>query len=402
MQFVYKGLDKKNEPTNGTVESKDINDAKSKLKQQGILFSELKEKKEPFSFNLFKSKQIPSVKLSSLSNDLSVYMRAGVPLVNAVKLAKTQYQNDIQMNSFLNAIVTLLEEGKSFYQALETQSIYILPPFFLQSIKISENGGMIEEVLIKMSSFLKEQEKINKQVKNALSYPIFIIFVAIGMVAFMLMVVVPKITAIFENLHQELPVITKIVLACADFLSNYGLMFLVGLVSLVVIVKYYLINNKQFKYAFDLFMLHTPMFGKLIELIELGRFSYMSSVLLKSGVPFVQTINLGANTLKNSVLQDGFREAGRKVVEGEKLSTALNSLDYKIEASFIEAVTLGEETSEIAIILENLSILYFEKNQDKISGILSLLEPILMLVVGAIIGIIITAMMLPIFSISMN
>lgn len=402
MQFVYKGLNKKNEPTNGTIESKDINDAKSKLKQQGILFSELKEKKEPFSFNLFKSKQIPSVKLSALSNDLSVYMRAGVPLVNAVKLAKTQYQNDIQMNSFLNAIVTLLEEGKSFYQALETQSVYILPPFFLQSIKISENGGMIEEVLIKMSSFLKEQEKINKQVKNALSYPIFIIFVATGMVAFMLTVVVPKITAIFENLHQELPLITKIVLACADFLSNYGLIFLVGLVSLVVIIKYYLINNKQFKYAFDLFMLHTPMFGKLIELIELGRFSYMSSVLLKSGVPFVQTINLGANTLKNSVLQDGFRQAGKKVVEGEKLSTALNSLDYKIEASFIEAVTLGEETSEIAIILENLSLLYFEKNQDKISGILSLLEPILMLVVGAIIGIIITAMMLPIFSISMN
>jgi len=251
-----------------------------------------------------------------------------------------------------------------------------------------------------MVSFLYEV-KINKQIKNALSYPIFIMFVATGMVAFMLTVVVPKITAIFENLHQELPMITKIVLSCADFLSNYGLFSLVVLLSLFLLLKYYLAHNKQFRYAFDLTMLHTPIFGKLIELIELGRFSYMSSVLLKSGVPFVQTIRLGANTLKNSVLKDGFSEAGKKVVEGEKLSSALTNLAYKIEPSFIEAVTLGEETSEIAAILENLSLLYFEKNQDKISGILSLLEPILMLVVGAIIGIIITAMLLPIFSISM-
>jgi general secretion pathway protein F/type IV pilus assembly protein PilC len=401
MQFIYKGLNKKNEPVSGSIEVKDLNDAKSKLKQQGILFSELKEKKEHFNLNFFKKKQIPSVKLSSLSNDLSVYMKAGVPLVNAVKLARTQYKEDITMYSFLNTLVSLLEEGKSFYQALETQTYYVLPQFYLQSIKISENGGMIEDVLIKMASFLREQEKINKKVKNALSYPLFIIFVATGMVTFMLTVVVPKITAIFENLNQELPLITKIVLACTDFLTNYGLLFISIFITVIVIIKYLLHNNSQFRYNFDLLILNTPLFGKLIEIIELGRFSYMSSVLLKSGIPFVQTIKLGANTLKNSVLRDGFNEAGKKVVEGEKLSFALNNLSYKIEPSFIEAITLGEETSEIASILENLSILYFEKNQDKIDSILSLLEPILMLLVGAIIGVIITAMLLPIFSISM-
>lgn len=400
MQFHYKGINNSFEKVSGIIEAKNLTDAKTKLKQFKITYSHLEEKKDTFGFLKFSSKKIPSNKLSTFSSDLAVYMKAGVPLVNAVRLAKTQSKTDDTMNSFLSSILTFLEEGKSFYQSLELQSTFELPQFYLQSIKISENGGMLEDVLVKMSGFLTEQEKINKQVKNALTYPIFIISVAIGMIAFMLTVVVPKIEAIFDNLHQELPLITKIVLSSAEFFSNYWMFILVFFTSSTIIIKYYLKTNKNFRYYYDFAMLRIPILGKLIETIELGRFAYMSSVLIKSGVPFVQTIRLGSNTLKNSVLQKCFSQAGARVVEGEKFSKSIGNFEYKIEQSFVEAIALGEETSEVAAILENLSLMYFEKNKDKIAVMLSILEPALMLIVGGIIGFIITAMLLPIFSIN--
>jgi general secretion pathway protein F/type IV pilus assembly protein PilC len=149
-------------------------------------------------------------------------------------------------------------------------------------------------------------------------------------------------------------------------------------------------------------MLKIPLFGNLTESSELARFSYISSVLIRSGVPFVQTINLAAKILKNSVIKETFEKASKKVVEGGKLSTALHNANYPINSSFVQAIALGEETSEVSAILQNLSELYFEENKDKINMLLSLLEPVLMLFVGGTIGFIVTAMLLPIFSMNIQ
>jgi len=152
----------------------------------------------------------------------------------------------------------------------------------------------------------------------------------------------------------------------------------------------------------DYMLLKLPVLGKIIQVSELARFSYMASVLLNSGIPFVQTINLASKILKNSVIQKIFDEAATKVVEGSKFSTALIKHTDIIDKSFVQAIALGEETSQVPVILKNLSELYLEENRDKISIFLSLLEPVLMLVVGGIIGFIITAMLLPIFSINIQ
>jgi len=140
--------------------------------------------------------------------------------------------------------------------------------------------------------------------------------------------------------------------------------------------------------------------GKVVEGSELARFTYITSVLLRSGVPFVQAIKLAANVLKNSVLSTMFANSADRVVEGGKLSAALHGTrGYRIDPAFVKAVALGEETSELQSILSNLSLLYFEENKDRIAVFLSLLEPVMMLMVGGVIGFIITAMLLPIFSI---
>jgi general secretion pathway protein F/type IV pilus assembly protein PilC len=159
----------------------------------------------------------------------------------------------------------------------------------------------------------------------------------------------------------------------------------------------------KFKYNIDSFVLKLPFIGKLIEIGELSRFAYMNSILIKSGVPVVQSFKLGSNIVKNSVIKNLFTTASIKVVEGDTLSKILDTSDiYKIDISFIQAISIGEQTSTLGAILQNLAELYTTQNKDKIGFFLTLLEPTLMLFVGGMIGFIVVAMLLPIFSMSLG
>lgn len=405
MIFKYKGVDKKSgKKVKGVLEAHDLQEAKSRLLAKNILYTSIKESSVSLLDKIsFKRKaSISNQELATLSRDLAIYLRAGIPIANALRLAQNQYAGNKKIYNFLGSLITYLDEGKSFYQALESQSIIELPNFYKQSIKVAESSGTLEEVLEELATFLKEQDRINKQIQSAFAYPLFIIIVSIFMVAFMISYVVPKITGIFVQMKQELPPITQFVVGLGNFFKNYwiqmGITLLIVITLFSVAIKY----SSRFKYWVDYILLKLPILGKIIQVSELARFSYMASVLLNSGIPFVQTINLASKILRNSVIQQIFDEAAQKVVEGSKFSTALIRHTDIIDKSFIQAIALGEETSQVPVILKNLSELYLEENRDKISIFLSLLEPVLMLVVGGIIGFIITAMLLPIFSINIQ
>ena len=405
MIFKYKGIDKKSgKSVKGVIEAQDLSDAKKRLHAQNILFTSIKEASVSLfdKISLKKRAKITSLELATLSRDLAIYMNAGIPIANALRLAQNQYSSNKKIYNFLQSVVTYLDEGKSFYQALELQSIVALPNFYKQSIKIAENSGTLQIVLNELATFLKEQDRISKQIQSAFAYPLFIIVVSIFMVGFMMSYVVPKITAIFTQMKQELPPITTFVITLGNFIKEYWLAL--GIVFLIIVVLFALLMrwSARFKYGVDFVLLRLPILGKIIQISELARFSYMASVLLNSGIPFVQAINLSAKILKNSVIRNVFEEASTKVVEGSKFSNALVKHTNIIDKSFVQAIALGEETSQVPVILKNLSELYLEENRDKIAIFLSLLEPVLMLIVGGIIGFIITAMLLPIFSINIQ
>jgi general secretion pathway protein F/type IV pilus assembly protein PilC len=402
--FKYSGIDKTGSKISSKIEAGSLDEAKKRLKASGIIYKKLREEKLTlFSKISFKRRyKITSGELAWFCRDMSIYLKSGISLVDAVKLSSNQYIDNKKMTLFLSSVKTSLDEGKNFYFALENQTVFKLPVFFKQSIKVSEESGILDEILLELSRFLKEQERLNKQIQNAFAYPLFILLISGFMLGFMIAYVVPKISSIFEQMNQELPKITQIIIAIGDWLSQYWFYAILGLVLIIAGIKTLLAVNKKAKYAYDLFMLKIPFFGKIIESSELGRFTYIASVLIKSGVPFVKTVRLGFGILKNSVIAEVFDKASLKVVEGSRLSSALLKSDYKLNNSFVQAVTLGEETSEVSLVLQNLSVLYFDENRDKIALFLSLLEPVLMLVVGALIGLIITSMLLPIFSISIS
>lgn len=404
MLFKYSGFDSNGIKVKSTLEAANLEEAKAKLKVKGILYTSLDENSFNFSKISFKRKRTLDLSsLSYLSRDLSIYLNSGISLISAIKLLKQRYKNNKLMNSFFESIGTYLDEGKTFYLALDSQDVIKLPEFYKQSIKISENGGLLESVLLELATFLKEQDRIKKQVGSALAYPLFILFISFFMVGFMLSFIVPKITDIFTQTQQELPTSTKIVIALGDFFSNNYVYIIAGFVFFVGLFIFLMKKSYTFKYAFDKFALKVPFFSKMIEQGELARFSYMNSILIKSGVPIVQAINLSANILKNLVIKKVFIEASKSVVEGKKLSILLSTNKiYKIDEAFIHSIAIGEDTSKLSQILNNLASLYNEANKDKTDVFLALLEPIFMLFVGVTIGFIVISMLLPIFSMNLS
>ena len=404
MIFKYKGISSDGKKVRDKIEALSLEEAKSKLRAKGVIYQYINEDSKNLfeKFDFSTKRKISPQELSSLSRELAIYIRSGISIVAALKVVQTHYERDKKMKLFLTTVSTLLDEGKNFYTALDEQSVLELPLFFKESIRVSEDGGILDEVLLELSRFLKEQERIHKEIKSAFAYPSFMIVISLVMIAFMLTFVVPQITGIFESMDQKLPTPTIFVIAAGDFFSHNFQLILAFI--FIAVTAFVILRKKSYKFAYfvDALLLKLPLFGNIILKSELARFAYMASLLTRSGVPFVRTINLSANILNNRVIKEIFLSASKKVVEGKLLSSALNDSYKTIDMAFIQSIALAEETSEVESVLSNLSELYFEENRDKIALLLTLLEPALMLFVGGSIGFIVAAMLLPIFSMSIH
>ena len=398
MLFKYKGFDKTGKKVKGTVTASSIEEAGQKLRTQNIYHEGLIPTKE-FSLETFSKRQMPGDLLSTFSKELSSYLNSGMTILTAIKLLENQHEGEKKYVSFLNSIKTMIEEGKSLYNALNSQKVYALPDFFLQSLNVAGQSGQMSEVLTNMGNFFSAQNKVKKQVKGAMTYPTIIFTVAIGMTSFLIAFVVPKITTIFEDTGQELPPITQFVLNISDFLTSHYIAIIVTLVLFIFFFKLAYAKVDTFHHIIDSWLLKTPVLSTLIQNHELGRFSYILSLMLSSGVAYAQAVQLAKTTFGNYGLRDLFEKASVKVLEGNKLSNSLQLVKgAKLKRNFMQSLALGEESSEVAQILDNISHLYAEENEDQLKLLLGLLEPFMMLFIGVVVGIIVSAMLLPIFT----
>ena len=395
MLFKYEGFDKAGKKIKGKIESENIENAKKQLKD--IYLTDIKPvKKLNFNFNFSK---IPKKELIKTFNTLGLYLKSSIPLVSALNLTKNQSENQ-KIIKFLDFIQKSVKEGKSLHSSLETQKIIILPKYIINTIKVGEESGKLDIVLIEIARFLKDEDRLMSKTSQALIYPVFIIIVAVFTVSFMLTAVVPKIVKVFENLHQDLPTVTKIVISSGNFIKNNFLLLILTISILTII--YYFLYTKNFKFRLFIhkLLLKTPVFKNIIISKELGRFSYLTSTLVNSGVNYINAVNLAVNTIQNEAIKGKFEKALNDVIEGKKLSVSLKKAGFNYDISFLQAIALGEETSQIDTVLKNLSEIYFEDNEARINTLLSLIEPALIIIVGGTIGFIVAAMLLPMFSMS--
>lgn len=402
MLFKYKGMTKQGKSAKGSIEASSLDEAKQKLKSQGIFYQDISQTSQ-INLKNFSQREMPGPLLSSFAKELSSYLNSGMTVLTAIKLMEGQHSKEKKYVSFLLSVRTMIEEGKSLYHALNSQSVYGLPDFFLQSINVAGQSGKMVPVLIQMGSFFSSQAKVKKQVGNAMAYPIFIFIVAILMTGVLMAVVVPNITGIFKDTGQELPGLTQFVIGISDFLLANFMVLIIGFIFLVVLFKTLYKYSKGFKYSYDRLMLKLPLIGDLIQNHELGRFSYIIGLMLNSGVSYAHAVKLATSTFSNSALKESFEMAAERVIEGNKLSYSLQRGKGVLpKRNFMQALALGEESSEVANILSNVAGLYQEENDDKLKLLLSLLEPFMMLFIGGIVGLIVSAMLLPIFSMNLG
>ena len=403
MQYKYKGLSKEGKKVKGVITAGSFNEAKQILKMKGIFYQSLEEGRGTSMLSNLKKRPMNGSLMSAFSKELASYIDSGMTIVTALKLMHNQHKSEKKYASFIEEVKKQVEEGKSLYVALNSQSVYELPEFFLQSINVSGQSGKMGEVLSTMGEFFSSQGEVKKQATNAMIYPSFIFLVAIGMTAFLITFVVPKITQIFEDTGQKLPTITNIVLAMSDFFTHYWLHVIIALIAIVALFQFSYAKIGSFRRLIDSMLLKLPVIGNIIQNYELGRFSYILALMLDSGVSYAQAVQLASTTFNNTALRDLFDRASAKVVEGNKLSVALfRTKGVKPKKNFMQSLALGEESSSVASILKSIARLYNEENKDKIKVLLSLMEPFMMLFIGAIVGTIVLAMLLPIFSMSLG
>ncbi|WP_201353982.1 type II secretion system F family protein [Hydrogenimonas urashimensis] len=398
MTFTYKGYDKAGKRIRGTLSATSLEAAKEQLKHRGFLIESIKQKTQLFV------RPIPPALIAALGRNLSLYLKAGISLNQGLHLIADNYPKKSKQHLFLQEVARYIESGGSFSDALAAQSIYTVPSYFLHTIKVAQKSGNLEMVLLELSDYVQEQERIKRDVTKAFIYPSFILLIAIAMINFMLTTIIPKIVDMFESTKSELPTSTKITLALSHFFQTYSWLLLIVTVIAIAALALTWKRNEKFGYAMDRFVLKIPLFGEMIVFMELGRFGRVMALLLQSGVPFAQALNFAAQTIGNRYLRKLFAKIAEQIVEGKSFTQAVreNVKSQEIPNDFVNAVALGEKSSHLAFSLKSLSELYAQQNRDRIEVLLALLEPVLMLTIGGIIGFLVISMLLPIFSISLQ
>ncbi|MCF6201972.1 MAG: type II secretion system F family protein [Hydrogenimonas sp.] len=398
MTISYKGYDKSGKRVRGSISAGSLEEAKEQLKQKGILVESIKERR-----TLFKQELPPNL-TAALGRNLSLYLKAGISLTRGLHLVAENFPKRSKQHRFLEEVARKIESGGSFYEALTAQDIYTVPPFFLQTVKVAQKSGSLETVLMELADYIQEQEKIKRDVVKAFIYPSFIMLIAVAMINFMLTTIIPKIVDMFEATKSELPTSTKITLALSNFFQAYSWLLLIAAAALAAALALSWKRSEKFGFLMDRLLLKTPLFGDMVTSMELGRFGRVMALLLQSGVPFAQALNYAAQTVSNRYLKELFGRIAKQVVEGKSFTQAVRESVKKgeIPNDFINAVALGEKSSHLAFSLKSLSELYAQQNRDRIEVMLALLEPILMLFIGGVIGFLVISMLLPIFSISLG
>ena len=391
MKFKYVAFNKEGKKVKGEIEASSIQEAQTKLND--LIIIKIKPKK--FNFSFYTNKK----EIAKILNVLGLYLRASIPLKRAIQLAKNQTE-DTKIKKFLDFIEEEIKNGKSLSQAISSQKIINLAPFITNSIQVAEKSSNLDTILIELSKFLQEEEKISSKTTQALIYPSFIILSSFILVIVMMNTIVPKIIKIFENLNQKLPTITKITISISTFIQNNYIFilftFIITLLTLLLAYKKTYLKNIVHK-----IVLKIPLVNSLTILKNLTRLLTLTLTLVKSGINFIDSIILASNTIDNLELKKIINKALKDVKEGKRLSNALYKYSFP-DKSFIDSITLIEDTGKAKEILENIKEIYLQEYNNKISIFLSLLEPMMILIVGAMVGFIVISMLLPIFSMSIS
>lgn len=393
MQFSYKAKDSAGKLLEGTVEANDQRAAINKIKSQRLSVVEIKEGKVKSGFKLFKPK-VETKDIVIFSRQLSTLVSAGVPIVQSLNILETQAENPA-FKTILTVLKTDIESGLSIADAMGKHPT-AFEELYVAMIKAGEVGGILDIILERLSGFLESAEALKAKVKAALMYPAIVSLAAGGITVFLIAFVIPIFKDIFGSFGQALPLPTRIIIGMSDFLRNNAIVLILGTGGLIYGGKKFLKTEKGIQKR-DEISLKMPIFGMLLKKVAIAKFSRTLGTLIKSGVPILQGLETVAKTAGNRVIEHAINASKESIKEGGSISEPLKASGV-FPPMVIQMIGVGEETGGLDNMLEKIADFYDQEVDTAVKGLTSMLEPIIMIIMGFVIGTIVIAMFMPMFA----
>lgn len=402
MKFKWKGL-KANDFVDGVIDSEDKDEALFTLKQDGVIVTEVVENdpqakktvKVKKEFKASSKLKIDDKELLLFSKKLTTMMKAGLAIVPALKMLRQQSENP-KFTPVIDDLLKKINSGITLSEAFESYPT-LFDVVYINLIKAGEASGALDTFLERICVNLEKTIKIKKAIKGAMMYPIILLIVAVSVVGVMMIFVVPVFVEIFGNANIELPGPTKVVMAISDFLRSWTAPILIGLVYVgFKFAKSFIGKNDKLQQAFDKKLMTLPVVGNLVRDATMARFSMVLSNLIAGGVNLIEATEITKNSITNSRIKASIESVKREIFSGRPFSVALRETgDFpETMCGFIE---VGEETGKLNDMLTTVSLYYEGEFDSSVESFSSMLEPIMIVFLGVVIGFILVAMYQPIF-----
>ncbi|MBA3458326.1 MAG: type II secretion system F family protein [Deltaproteobacteria bacterium] len=396
-KFQWEATTRTGETRKGAMEAESAEIVENRLRGDGMTIKRVK--KEPKQITITIGSGVSAKDLQIFTRQLATMIDAGLPLVQCLDILANQTPNKI-FARILSQVKSSVEQGATFSDSLRKHP-KVFDDLYVNLVAAGEVGGILDTILNRLAIYIEKNVKLKGQIKSAMFYPIGILVVAMGVIAVMLVKVIPTFEAMYKDMgNAELPAATQVVIAISNgFINKWYLYFggLVGTITALVMMR----RTERGKEIFDRAMLRIPVIGPTLRKIVVARFTRTLGTLLSSGVPILDALDICARTSGNMVVQKGIMGARAKISEGHDMAGPL--ADSRVfPAMVVQMIGVGEQTGAMDQMLGKIADFYEEEVDAAVSALTSLIEPIMMAFLGIVVGGLIIAMYLPIFKLAGN
>ena len=392
--FVWKGKGPTGKIQEGLLIADSKDAAAAILRRQQIQVSSLRPKDRQIPLLPKLGGKINSTKLSIFTRQFSVMLDAGLPLVQCLEILGSQEEHKI-FKAIINAVQSDVESGMSLAEAMKRHP-NAFDNLYVNMIAAGEAGGILDIILQRLSIYIEKAVKLQNQVKSALMYPIAVLLIAAGVVYIILWKVIPVFAQLFAGMGAQLPYLTRMVVKASYLVGSYGLWIIAFMILTYIALREW---HKTYRgrRVLDRLQLMIPIIGKLLLKISIARFCRTLATLTSSGVPILDGLEITARTSGNAVVEDSIMKVRKSVEEGKTISAPL--LETKVYPAMVcQMISVGEQTGALDQMLSKIADFYEDEVDTAVNGLMKLIEPIMIVILGVVIGTIVVAMYLPMFS----
>jgi general secretion pathway protein F len=398
--FEYRGINTKGRDVHGIMDADSAKLARAKLKKSGVFTTEINESmterratKRGVSAPRLTIRRVRVQDVAVMTRQLATLVGAGLPMVPALTSLTNQIENP-NLKRIVTQVRERVKEGSSLSDALR-EFPKVFSNLYVNMVAAGESSGALDIVLLRLADFAENQVKLKNRVTAALLYPIIMVLTASAAVTFLMVRVVPKILELFQDWGRALPLPTVILLDITNFLRSYGLVLLIAVVGLVLVSLFYVRTEKGRIFS-DRLILRVPIFGRLTRIIATTRFSRTLGTLLASGIPLLQAMNIVKNIVDNRIIAAAIESSQESIVEGQSIAAPL-ARSGVFPPMVTDMIAVGENSGQLEQMLFKVSDAYDNQIETAVSGLTSILEPVLVVIMGGVVLLIVLAVLLPIF-----